>query len=392
MPSPRFGERVVADAVSMAIREAWACQQADRRPAVLSLALRRIMGEEAGEVMGAALKILEAQPRSPQTDVEPAGSMELALCARCRVVKLPEERAVPHNSPASLAFLRDAKWLTRQVEVLHLGDEEIARNLRCCKASVWIWRTRHGIRPGKEAKPHLQRDWLHQKLVVERLAPGEVATLAGVQAVEIRQLARDRGVGIEIRPYGHGRFAHHYAGWWVERCSRTPQPTQYALAKMAGIVTHAVLWHLRKYGLYNPDRDSKKRKPKHTQLYVPGWLQEQLQTRTTVEIAREVGCTEGNVRTARMKMQLANPRAPRPSSQCPWTHDPEWYRSRYPQRPTLQDLAQQAGCSVKSILNYMGELGLRREYAERVGRWSDEALRKTRVATLARQARQLVTA
>ena len=401
MPSPRFGAPgTIVDCVALAVRDAWAAAP-DQRTRALTLALRRQLGNVVPErVVQAAMLLLDAQPKAPKSDVEPVFGQQITLCTRCRAVKLTEERALPYSVGNSHAYLRDPKWMRRQVEVLHQGDAEIAKVLGCVLQTVRMWRNRHGIPPGKSTAPHLQESWLRKKLIDERLAPGEVAELAGVEPEAIRQLARDRGIRLAAPRTGErghpdiGAWAHHYREWWVERLERDPQPTQHALAKMAGIKSHAVLWHLRKHDLFNPDRASKKRKPKHAQLYVPGWLEAQLQTKTKVQIAREVGCEESNVAYAERKMRLADTSRPAPAAGLagmPWNHDPEWWRSRFPAKPSIEDLAAEAGVKVKTCYTLMSKHGVLREYHNLVGRWSDGELQKTRRKVLARSQRQLTS-
>lgn len=385
MPSPRFGTPgILVDAVAYAVREGWACTDPGRRVAVLQASLRRSVGDAmAGNALASALTLLRLQPDGPAGDVEPASVAELTHCVRCRQVKLSEDRHVMRHRSAGLAFLRDAKWMERQFERLGRKDQDVAYELKVSKMSVQIWRHRHGIDPGKEHRVWMQADWMRKHLVDEGLAPGEVAQLAGCEVHSVIQWARRLGVMPKDRR-GKPIFAHHHREWWVERLGRTPTPTQYALAKMAGLKPHVVLYHLRKWGLYNPDRASKKRKPKYTRLYEPGWLAGQLQHSTKAAIARKVGCNESAVLFAAKKLGLAATKAS--SKPSPWTKDPEWWREHFRAQRSLDEMAAAAGISRKSAVNYIGELGLLDEYHREVERWSEEQLERTRRAVAARLA------
>jgi hypothetical protein len=123
MPSPTFGVRgVIVDAVAYAVREAWTVPDRAVRPRVVHAALRRLLGEAPGNrALDLGLAALALQPEAPAGDVEPPAIAALALCARCKRVKLKEERR-PFRGKVRMEVLRDPAWMHRQFEQLRRSD------------------------------------------------------------------------------------------------------------------------------------------------------------------------------------------------------------------------------------------------------------------------------
>lgn len=365
MPSPTFGARgVVVDAVAFAVREAWTCADRKRRPQVVNLALRRIVGDRlADQVLLSTLSLLDAQPEPPTGDIEPPAAV-LDVCVRCRRVKLIEERK-PYRGKVRMEFLRDRHWMTRQFERLGRTDDDVAEQLGCCKASVRKWRNKFGIQPGRYNRPWMHETTMRRLIVDKRLAPGEIAQQFEIEAYTVRSWASLLG----IANGKNGVWAHHSRQWWLERV--TAGWTQYRMAQAAGIVPHAVLWHLRKWGLHTertPYERARLRKPTYPQLYEPNWLATQLKNHGRRPgfklIADKVGCSPSAVKAAAAKLGLLNGNGrQRPT---PWTKDPEWYRERFMQLKTAEEIAVEVGLKEKSIMNYIGELGLLDEYHQSV--------------------------
>lgn len=377
MPSPTFGARgVLIDAVAMAVREAWEAN-GDKRVAYKRLAatLRRTLGNEglAQRALPAAVHLFKLQSR-PAGDIEAPHIAVLSLCPHCRRLKLIEERQ-PYRNKVRMEVLRDVEWMRRQFEDLHHTDEDIARDLNCCKQSVAMWRNRHGIEPPNRNRAFMDERVLRELLVDKKLAPGEVAAELGCEVCTVRNWAKELGVVPNCRDFAHCTFE-----WWNDRVQAGW--SQYRMATAAGIVKHAVQHHLKKWGLYKWV-GCRARKPNYPQLYVPGWLRRELARKgaTFVKIARKVGCSETSVTYAAKKLCLIDQR--RPPGPSPWTKDPEWYRERFKQKMTAEQMAEEAGVKVKSIQNYLSELGLLREYWQEVERWGDKSFASTRKMVLA---------
>lgn len=372
MPSPTFGARgVLIDAVAMAVREAWEAN-GDKRVAYrrLGATLRRTLGDEvlADRALPAAVQLFNLQSR-PAGDIEVPHIAVLSLCPHCRKVKLIEERA-PYRNKVRMEVLRDRDWMRRQFDDLHRNDEDVARDLNCCKQSVAMWRNRHGIEPPKANRAYMDDRILRELLVDKKLAPGEVAAKLGCEVYTVRNWARELGVVSNPRHFAHCSFE-----WWNDRVQAGW--TQYRMAAAAGIVNHAVQYHLKKWGLYKWV-GSRGRKPRYPQLYEPAWLRRELARKgaTFVSIARKVGCSETSVTYAAKKLGLIDQnRPPRPS---PWTRDPEWYRERFKRGVTVEQMAVEVGIKVKSIQNYIGELKLAAEYWRAVERWGAKSFARTR--------------
>lgn len=376
MPSPTFGARgVLIDAVAMAVREAWEAN-GDKRVAYRRLAatLRRTLGDEAlaARALPAAVRLFNLQSR-PAGEIEPPHIAVLSLCPHCRKMKLIEERA-PYRNKVRMEVLRDRDWMRRQFEDLHRTDDDIAKDLNCCKQSVAMWRNRHSIAPPKVNRSYMDDRVLRELLIEKKLAPGEVAAQLGCEVYTVRNWARELGVVPNCRDFAHCTFE-----WWNDRVQAGW--TQYRMAKAAGIVNHSVQYHLKKWGLYK-SVGSRGRKPKYPQLYVSGWLRTELARKgaTFAKIARKVGCSETSVAYAAKKLGLIDAkRPPRPS---PWTKDPDWYRERFKRRMTAQQMADEVGIKVKTIQNYLSELGLLPQYWQEVERWGDKSFASTREMVL----------
>jgi len=358
VPSPTFGARgVVVDTVAFAVREAWSCADRKQRPQVVNLALRRILGDQlADQVLLSALTLLEIQSEPPDHDIE-APAAVLELCVRCRKVKLIEERK-PYRGKVRMEFLRDRQWMTRQFERLGRTDDDVALELGCCKISVRHWRNKFDIDPGKYHKPWMHEATMKRLIVDKRLAPGEIAEQLGIEVHSVRNWASRLG----IANGKNGVWAYHGRQWWLERVAAGW--TQYRMAEAAGIVKHAVLFHLRKWDLHTdrtPYERARLRKPKYVQLYEPNWLADQLKRHgpAFTLIASKVGCSPTTVKAAAQKLGLLNGRRDLPT---PWTKDPEWYLERFTRRQTALEMAVEVGIKEKSIMNYMGELDLLDEY------------------------------
>jgi len=365
MPSPKFGTRgVVVDAVAFAVREAWSCADRKQRPQVVNLALRRILKDKlADRVLSSALTLLTIQPEPPTGDIEPPTAV-LDLCVRCRRVKLIEERK-PYRGKIRMEFLRDHDWMTRQFEKLGKRDVDVAGELGCCLTSVRYWRNKHGIEPGKYNKPWMHEATMRRLIVDKRLAPGEIAKELGIGAYTVRQWAARLGIATGK----NGVWAHHSRQWWLERV--IAGWTQYQMAEAAGIVKHAVIYHLRKWELHTertPYERARLAKPRFPQLYAPNWLAEQLKKHGPkpgfAAIADKVGCAPTTVKAAAQKLGLLNGNGRRVAT--PWTKDRDWYRERFAKRQTALKIAAEVGIKEKSIMNYMGELGLLDEYHQSV--------------------------
>ena len=377
MPSPTFGARgVLVDAVAMAVREAWEAN-GDKRVAYKRLAatLRRTLGNEAlaQRALPAAVQLFNLQDR-PAGDIEAPHIAVLSLCPHCRKVKLIEERA-PYRNKVRMEVLRDRDWMRRQFEDLHRTDEDLAKDLNCCKQSVAMWRNRHGIAPANQNRAYMDDRVLRELLIDRKLAPGEAAAELGCAVYTVRNWAKELGVVPNCRDFAHLRFE-----WWNDRVQAGW--TQYAMANAAGIVKHAVQYHLKKWGLYKWV-GSRGRKSQYPQLYVPDWLRRQLDREgaTFAKIARKVGCSETAVTYAAKQLGLIDQkRPPRPS---PWTKDPDWYRERFKRKMTVQQMADEVGIKPKSINNYMSELRLLPEYWHKVERWGDKSFTRTRKKVLA---------
>jgi len=377
VPSPTFGARgVLVDAVAMAVREAWEAN-GDKLVAYKRLAatLRRTLGSEglAQRALPAAVRLFNLQDR-PAGDIEAPHIAVLSLCPHCRKLKLIEERA-PYRGKVRMEVLRDLEWMRRQFDDLHRTDQDVARDLNCCKQSVAMWRNRHGIEPPKANRAYMDERVLRDLLVDKKLAPGEVAAELGCEVHTVRNWAKELGVVPNCRDFAHCTF-----DWWNDRVQAGW--TQHRMAAAAGIVKHAVQYHLKKWGLYKWV-GSRGRKPKYPQLYEPGWLRKELARKgaSFAKIARKVGCSETTVTYAAKKLELIDPkRPPRPS---PWTRDPEWYRERFKRKMTIEQMADEVGVRVKTINNYMSELGLLPEYWRVVERWGDKSLTSTRKMVLA---------
>lgn len=353
MPSPTFGAKgVVVDAIAQAVREAWATNGVP--PAqVVQHTLRRILDDKlADRVLGVTLDLLRIQPRPPAGDEDVPTVAVLDLCVRCRKVKLIGQRR-PYRGRVKMEILRDPEWVRRQFERLHCSQEEIAGRLGCCVQSVQMWRRRHGIAPPKSLRPWMDAGVLKKLLVDRRLAPGTAAMELGCEVCSIRQWAKRLEI-LTARQY-----AHCTREWWADRVAAGW--TKFEMARHAGIVSHAALFHLRKWGL-DWKVGAKGRKPQHTQLYEPGWLRRQLVDRREkfVDVARRVGCSPSAVSAAAKKLGIYERRSR--DIPMPWTKDPEWYRERFRRRNDITAMAAEAGVKEKSIQNYMGELGLLEEY------------------------------
>lgn len=388
--SPRFGVRgVVVDAIATAVREAWAVPATANGVAVMQRALRRILGDPLGEqAISAAVAVLRVQPEVPVGDLEPPAA-ELQLCVRCRQVKLKEERK-PYRGKTRMEFLRDPQWMARQFEQMGKGDAQVAAELGCCQQSVMEWRQRHHIEPGKQHQPWMHEATMRRLIVDRRLAPGEVGKELGCDPGTARRWASRQGIAT-----GKRGWAHQERAWWTERVAAGW--TQYAMAEGAGIVTHAVLYHLRKWGLWTkrtPYERSHLKQPTYRQLYEPNWLRRQLATYAGrgayAGIARKVGCSPTAVAAAAKKLGLHQPHAP--ALPTPWTKDAAWYRERIAKRITVAQMATETGCKEKSIWNYMGKLGVLEDYYQQVERWGDRALARVRAHTLRRFAQSAAVA
>lgn len=371
MPPVYFGARgVIIDAVAMAIREAWAAPDGRRRVPVLETTLRRILGRELGDrVFLTALHLFHLQATPPAGDLEPPTNAELVLCLRCRQIKIRGEHRPPRGM-WKLAVLRDPAWMERQFEIQRRSDREVAAELRCTPGCVAYWREYHKIDAPRTHQPYMSAAWLRERLIDRQLAPGEVADEAGSRPGVIREWARRLGV------VAHGRqWAYFTREWWTERIARGL--SHNALGRAAGIVEHSVVHHLRKWGLFEerpPAVRSRLAQPRFPQLYAPGWLRAELalverrrpQDRGYAAIAAKVGSTENAVRRAAQALGLIPRGLGRPPT--PWSNDPSWYRARFQQGRTVEQLAAEAGVKVKSIWNYLAELGLLEEYHTAVER------------------------
>jgi transposase-like protein len=369
MPQPTFGARgVLVDAVAMAVREAWAVEAGARRNYVATT-LRRLVGDAlADQALVAALKLLDLQPAAPTGDIEPPATALLSLCARCKQIKLREQRR-PYRGKIHMEVLRDAEWMRRQFERLGRTDQDLAEDLQCHLKSVTQWRNRHGILPHKSNRKYMDPERLHRLIHVDRLAPGEIAEKLECDAATVQRWARQLGV---VRTYKE--HAHHTEAWWRERVHAGW--TYYRMAEAAGIKKHSVFWHLRKWGLYTR-KGSRASLPRYPQLYEAEWLARALDGTTEyARVAREVGCSASTVKFAAVKLGLVAPKnPPRPT---PWVHDPAWYHERLARRMTAEQMAAEVGLQAKSVLNYMIALDVAPEYYRLVERWHAEELAKTR--------------
>lgn len=219
---------------------------------------------------------------------------------------------------------------------------------------------------------------LRRLLLTQGKAPGEAAAALGCEVHSVRQWARRLGVITDPAQY-----AHNTKAWWVARVRAGM--TQYAMAQAAGIVSHAALYHLRKWGLHvarTPYEAARLRRPKFPKLYEPGWLRARLNGRgSLVKVARQLGCTPTAVSHAAEVLGLLAKGRAVPS---PWARDPAWYRARFALRRTVAEMAAEVGVKEKSVWNYLGQLGLLEEYHRAVERWGDKELLATRRRTAAR--------
>jgi hypothetical protein len=337
-----------------------------RRVPMLEAALRRILGRPlADRVFLTALKLYHLQPAPPSGDTEPPTVAELTLCLRCRELKTQRK---PPRGHWKLAILRDPIWMSRQFENRGRSDTEVAAELHCTVGSVAYWRAVHKIDAPRTHQPYMSATWLRERLVDHQLGPGEAAAEAGCRSSVIRDWARQLGVVTGGRDY-----AYFKREWWTDRIARGF--SHNALGRAAGIVEHAVPHHLRKWGLFEErpaEIRSRLAKPTFPQLYEPGWLANALRNlprlrprdRGFVAIAQLVGCSEAAVKRAAESLGLLPRRYDRPPT--PWAGDVSWYRERFAQRRTVEEMAQEAGIKPKSIWNYLAKLGLLDEYHAQV--------------------------
>ena len=139
---------------------------------------------------------------------------------------------------------------------------------------------------------------------------------------------------------------------WLEEM--VGKHSAYRIAKILNCTKAAVLLAFRRNGIKSGDTTSSKR-PK--ELDDKTWLQLIYQTKNAVQIGEMLGCSAGAVLNAINRLEIQ----PHPSggpSVPDLANNKEWLAEQYKTK-TTHEIAKEIGCSQTSIVDHMTNLGIK---------------------------------
>lgn len=160
-----------------------------------------------------------------------------------------------------------------------------------------------------------------------------------------------------------------YDSEWLKKTYETHTTRQ--MAELAGCSQHGIMHALKRYGIETRPPDYRH----FHQLKDSDWLTEQYRTKSTAQIAKEVGCNIAVVQNAIRKLGITREKR----TKYPILQNENWLRERYSQ-VEVSVIAKEVGCSTLTVYHALRDIGVtvrgRGSYRKMAPLWDEEQLRE----------------
>lgn len=275
---------------------------------------------------------------------------------------------LPQTEPAPrprvrYPLLADRQWLRNRYEHDRADLEDIAEQAGGCHTStVRWWLRRHNIPlrpPAPTLDPRLSdREWLHRRYVTEGATQREIADEVGAEQSSVSKALR--AAGIQARP-SHPRPAHPLLAdrEWLHQRYVIERKTQAAIARELDVTPSAVRVGLARVGIESDGpRPARREDPR---LHDRDWLvANYLETSATLlDVAAELGVGRQRVVSALEAVGLSTKPRGWHTAADPRLEDAEWLReARLADRRSLLDIADELDATPNAVVDALRVHGI----------------------------------